>query len=136
MKKTLVLLAMFVSMLAACSPGASAPIVGEWRLDSYGDPARLTPAAPDVATSIIFDEDGQMSGNVGCNGFGGEYVIDGDAIVFGQVMSTLMFCEGPAGDQETVILGVFRDAASVAVEGDTLTITSTDGNAVVVLKKK
>ena len=136
MKKTLVLIAMFVSMLAACSPGGSTSVVGEWRLVSYGDPASVTPAAPDVETSIIFDKNGHMSGNVGCNGFGGEYAIDGDAIVFDQVVSTLMFCEGPVGVQESVILSVFRDTASLAVEGDTLTITSADGNAVVVLKKK
>jgi len=126
----------FVFILSACSPGASASMVGEWRLESYGDPASLTPAAPDVETSVIFDEKGQMNGNVGCNGFGGGYAIDGDAIVFDQVVSTLMFCEGPVGVQESVILGVFRDTAGLAVEGDTLTITSADGNAVVVLKKK
>ena len=136
MKKTLVLIALLASILAACAPGASASVVGEWRLESYGDPASLTPGAPDVETSIIFDKNGHMSGNVGCNGFGGEYAIDGDAIVFGQVVSTLMFCEGPVGVQESVILSVFRDTASLAVEGDTLTITSADGNAVVVLMKK
>lgn len=136
MKKVLKWLVLFCVALTSCSLGDSAPIVGSWRLVSYGDPASLTPAAPDVDTSIIFDEEGQMSGNVGCNGFGGEYSINGDSIVFGQVMSTLMFCEGPAGDQETAILGVLQDAASHAVDGDTLTITSADGSAVVVLRRK
>jgi len=136
MKKNLVLIAVFVFILSACSPGPSASVVGEWRLESYGGPASLTPAALDVETSIIFDEKGQMNGNVGCNGFGGEYAIDGDAIVFEPVVSTLMFCEGPVGVQESVILSVFRDTASLAVEGGTLTITSADGSVIVVLKRK
>ena len=93
-------------------------------------------AAPDVDTSIVFGGDGKVNGNVGCNGFGGDYTVEGNDITFGQLVSTLMFCEGPVGDQETTTLNVFTGTTTFELEGDTLTITSEDGSAVVVLARK
>jgi len=122
--------------LAACTGGASASIIGDWKLVSYGSPANPTPAAPDVDTSIVFDEDGKVSGNVGCNGFGGDYTVDGNTITFDQIVSTLMFCEGPVGDQETTTLNVFAGSTTFVLDADTLTITSADGSSVVVLARK
>jgi heat shock protein HslJ len=134
MKKILIgLLVVFV--LAACAGGSSASVEGQWKLVSYGSPSSQTPAVPDVETSIEF-KDGQMNGNVGCNGFGGEYEVKGDTITFGPVMATLMFCEGPVGEQEMVTLAVFQESATFVMDGNTLTITSADGNSVIVLEQK
>ncbi|MCI0554290.1 MAG: META domain-containing protein [Anaerolineae bacterium] len=123
-------------MLAACSGGASNSLIGTWRLVSYGSPANPAPAAADVDTSITFGEDGKINGNVGCNGFGGDYTVEGNTITFGPIVSTLMFCEGPVGDQETTTLNVLVESATFALESDTLTITSADGSAVIVLARK
>ena len=69
MKKTfLFVIALFI--LTACS-SASPDIVGDWKLESYGNAANPTPAIPNVDTSIKFDSNGQMSGNVGCNRLAG-----------------------------------------------------------------
>ncbi|NJC96896.1 MAG: hypothetical protein C3F07_09695 [Anaerolineales bacterium] len=122
--------------LAACAGGPSASIQGGWRLVSYGPPSNQTPVVPDVDTSIEFDSEGRMSGNVGCNGFGGEYKVDGDTITFDQVVSTMMFCEGPVGEQELGTLAVLQKSAAFMLEGDTLKITSADGNSVIVLERK
>ena len=138
-KLQLCLITLFVLsgvILAACSGGASNSPIGTWRLVSYGSPGNLTPAAPEVDTSITFSEDGKVEGNVGCNGFGGDYTVDGNTITFGPIVSTLMFCEGPVGDQETTVLNVFVDTVSFVMEGDTVTITFADGSAVVVLARK
>ena len=132
-KYVFALLALLI--LAACAGGNSASIAGTWSLVSYGDPANPTPAAPDVETSIEF-KDGQVNGNVGCNGFGGGYEVDGNTITFDQIVSTLMFCEGPVGDQETATLSVLQETATFALDGDTLTITSADGSSVIVLARK
>ena len=122
-------------ILSACSGGNQASIAGTWKLVSYGDPANPTPAVPDVDTSIEF-KDGQVNGNVGCNGFGGKYEVEGDTITFSEVVSTLMFCEGPAGDQELATLAVLRETATYVLDGNTLTITSGDGNTAVALARK
>ena len=126
-------------ILAACAvgaAGASKSLVGIWRLVSYGSPENPTTAAADVDTSITFTEDGKIEGNVGCNGFGGGYTVDGNTITFGPIVSTLMFCEGPVGDQETTTLNVFVESVPFVMEGDTVTITSADGSEVVVLARK
>ena len=119
------------TLLTACTGGVSASMVGDWRLVSYG-----SPAAPDVDTSIVFGGDGKVNGNVGCNGFGGDYTVEGNTITFGQLVSTLMFCEGPVGDQETTTLNVFAGTTTFVMDGDTLTITSADGSSVIVLARK
>ncbi len=136
MKRIIVLFALAGVVLAACAPAASVSLVGEWTLVSYGDPASPTPAAPDVETSINFGADGKLVGDVGCNAFNGGYEVDGDKITFGPLVSTLMFCEGPAGEQETAVFNVFFETTSFALDGDTLTITSADGSSVVVLARK
>jgi heat shock protein HslJ len=131
MKNLLFVGLLIMVAVTACSGGASADIQGQWKLVSYDQ----TPAVPDVETSIEF-KDGQMNGNVGCNGFGGEYKVKGDKIEFGPVMSTMMFCEGPVGEQEMGTLAVLQEKTSFAIDGNTLTITSADGNSVIVLEKK
>jgi heat shock protein HslJ len=135
MKKILTAGLFVVLALSACAGGSDSPsLEGQWRLVSYGSASAQIPAAPDVETSIEF-KDGQMSGNVGCNGFGGEYTVDGDTITFGPIMSTMMFCEAVAV-QESSTLAVFQETASFVLDGDTLTIKSTDGTMSIVLARK
>ena len=136
MKKShLLLTILLILALATCSP-VKPDIIGDWKLVSYGDVANPTPALPNVDTNITF-KDGQMSGNIGCNGFGGEYKLNGNKITFSGVMSTLMFCEATSA-QEQGVLGVFSDNAAlqIQVNGDSLTITSADGASVVNLTRK
>lgn len=135
MKKTL-LLVLTVLTLAACASTPTPDLSGAWTLVSYGDASNPTPALPGVDTSIQF-EDGQMSGNVGCNGFGGEYELTGNTITFGPVMSTLMFCDGIA-QQEQGVLSTFADGEelTIKVDGDLMSITSADGAMVVNLARK
>jgi heat shock protein HslJ len=136
MKKMMMLFVLAALALAACSPGAvSTPsLEGGWSLVSFGPAASQTPAVPDVETSIEF-KGGQMSGNVGCNGFGGEYSVDGDTITFGPVVSTMMYCEAVA-EQESGALAVFQETAGFVLDGDTLTIISADGAMSIVLERK
>ena len=128
--KRLVISLLLMLMLTACGGGNSATIEGEWELVSYNQ----TASVPDVETSIEF-KDGQMSGNVGCNGFGGEYTVNGDQIEFGPVMSTMMFCEAVA-DQESSTLAAMQNDATFILNGDRLTITSTDTSNFIMLKRK
>ncbi|HEY5730155.1 MAG TPA: META domain-containing protein [Anaerolineales bacterium] len=120
-----------VMILAACGGGASASIEGGWKLVSYNG----IHAVANVETTIEF-KDGQMSGNVGCNGFGGGYSMDGDTITFDPVESTLMFCEDPVGEQELGVFGALQGATKFALDGILLTITSEDGSSSIVLELK
>jgi len=128
------LLTLLTITLSACS-GSSANLEGQWKLVSYGSAFSQTTANQGVDTQIEFGSDGRMSGNVGCNGFGGDYKVSGNKITFGPVMSTMMFCEAVA-DQESKTLAVFQESANFVFDGNTLTITSLDGNSVIVLEQK
>lgn len=135
--KKLIMLALGIVLLTACALTSTVDLTGEWALVSYGDAAHPTPALPGVDTSLKF-EDGQLSGNVGCNGFGGEYELRGNTLTFGPIMSTLMFCEGTS-EQEQGLLSVFADGVELKVQmngDDLLTITSPDGLYVVNLARK
>ena len=124
-------------LLSACSGGTSASLTGTWKLVSYGSLDNLTSAAPDVDASVIFGDDGTISGNVGCNSFGGDYKVDGDKITFGPISSTLMMCADTAiADQETAVLNTLTDTMTFVIAGDTLTITSADGSSAIVLARK
>lgn len=131
MKKLVIgMFALFV--LAACSGGSSASVQGTWKLVSYNQ----TPAVPDVDTSINFGSDGKLNANVGCNVLNGDYSVGGDTITFGAIASTKMFCQGAVGEQELGTLTVFQGSGSFVIDGNTLTITSADGNSSVVLERK
>lgn len=122
--------------LAACAGKPSASVVGNWNLVSYGSPTSQTPAVPNVEASVTFGSDGKLNGNVGCNGFGGDYKVDGETITFGPIMSTLMACADPIMEQESAVFSVFTDTATFKIDGKTLTVTSADGASVVVLESK
>jgi len=80
MKKALLLYtALFVIAgltLAACAGSASASVVGDWKLVSYGSPTNPTHAVSNVEAAVTFGSDGKLNGNVGCNSFSGDYKID------------------------------------------------------------
>ena len=127
-------IALFI--LAACS-SPNPDIAGKWKLISYGNAANPTPVVPDVDTSINFNLNGEIDGNVGCNSFGGNYEVSGDTIVFRSIMSTMMYCE-ETSPQEQAVLGLFSDNVDLQFQmnGDALTITSVDGASVVNLARK
>lgn len=132
MKKILIVL-FAVLALAACSTNSPASIQGRWQLISHGSATEQVTAAPGVDAFVEFGADGKLNGNVGCNGFSGDYQVDGNDLTFGPIAATLMLCEGPVGDQEITTLGVFSESATFVLDGDTLTLTSADGNSVIVL---
>ncbi len=136
MKKSLLLCLILIviagSMLAACSGSASTSLVGDWKLISYGS----TPALPDTETSLVFDAQNKVSGNVGCNSFSGDYTVDGDKVTFSAITSTLMACADPIMEQESAVLKSLVDTATFNISGNTLTITSANGGSVAVFEHK
>jgi heat shock protein HslJ len=68
-----------------------------------------------------------VSGTGGCNTFSGTYTTDGDSISFGPLASTMMACEPPIMEQETVYLAALDGATTYTVDGDSLTISGDAG---------
>ena len=110
------------------SPGTFGPTLEGtgWALQQLAVDATLTEVPSDVAATLYL-QDGQASGDAGCNTFSGDYSIDGDALTFGPMMSTMMICEGEKASTEAAYLAGFPLVASYAVEGDTLGLLDASG---------
>ena len=107
----------------ATSPGtgpsasASANLPGtSWIVVSVDGSDTIADARPTIA----FGADGQVQGTGGCNGYGGPYTLDGNAIEVGDLASTLILCEGEVGAQEAAFMAALRGATTwrIAEDGD------------------
>lgn len=83
-----------------------------------------TPLAESRTTLQLAAE--QLSGNAGCNHYGGSYEIKGDSLRFDGIYSTEMACLEPDGlmDQELIYLDLLRGADQFELTGDVLRIFS------------
>jgi len=127
MKKYLLILLIIGLTVSACAPKEdSKTLVGSWRLTAYGPVDSPTPAVPDAEAFLSFGADGTLTGSTGCNQIGGDYQIEGDQIIFGQIASTLIACPDLQMAQEETMLQVLTDTGSFKIEGNILTITNND----------
>jgi heat shock protein HslJ len=125
MKKYTLTLFVLSLLLSACGE-RDASLTSSWNLVSYGPAGSPVAAVEDSGAQITFNEDGTVAGNSGCNGFGGNYTVEGDQITFDQIVSTLIACEDPLMTQEQSIHQVVTDTAIYEIDGDTLTLTNND----------
>ena len=125
MKKNLAFLFLIATLLTACA-GTNPLSDTNWELVSYGAIDSQTPALPDITATISFGADGEIRGNVGCNGFGGSAKISGNKIVVGPLMATEMYCEATM-DQEMAVLMLLNGELLFESDGDALTVFSEDG---------
>ena len=130
-KITLTLITLLVAsalILSACASQGSSSLAGTtWKLVSYGAVGNQILAAPGIATSLSFDADGQVSGNMGCNQFSGTYKVKSGKIVYGSLSSTLMACPEPQMTQESTSFQVMTGAVRFEVKDNTLTIYDASG---------
>jgi heat shock protein HslJ len=93
-----------------------------------------------IATEITayFGEDGQLTGNAGCNNYSAAYEIDGDQITIGPAITTRMACGEPEGvmEQEMAYLAALDMASSYQFEdGQRLILLDSEGRRVVDYKE-
>ena len=125
MKKFLLVLFVAAVMISACGSNAeSAALVGKWKLTALGPADSPQPAAADIEATLTFGDDGNLSGNVGCNGFGGGYTVEGGKIVLESLAATMMACAEPQMTQEITTLRILTDSVDYKIEGNTLTISN------------
>jgi heat shock protein HslJ len=123
--------------ISACAANITQSNLGgtSWVLVSYGKAGEQTPSAADIHTSLIFALDGQVSGNLGCNGFSGKYELNGDKLVFDPMASTLMACPEAQMTQEGIAFQVMTGTAQFVVEGNSLKIYDASGTISITLAR-
>jgi uncharacterized lipoprotein YbaY len=79
-------------------------------------------------------EDDRVSGFSGCNGFGGGYQATDGTITFGNLISTLVACEGPVNEQEQAIFGALQGERPYTIIGGELRISYDEGRSALVYR--
>ncbi len=105
-----------------------------WTLQSYrGASVSTVPAAPGSVAALAFASDGSVAGSTGCNQLRGTYDQRDQQLTIQLGPMTQAACGGPLLEaQETAILQSLPQVASFTVTDDSLTLSSTDGTALLV----
>ncbi len=104
-----------------------------WQVMSYNNgKGGVTSLIIGTEISANFGEDGQLTGNSGCNSYFAEYETDGDKIRIGTAGSTEMACLEPEGvmEQEQQYLAALGTAATYKVEGLNMEMRTSEGSLV------
>lgn len=99
-----------------------------WRLESYGPLEAEEPVIEGSSVTLMFETPGQAVGSGGCNSFGTDYQVKGDALIFGEIVSTMMACtEEGITEQEQQYFEALRSADEFELVNDQLTIYYDNG---------
>ena len=99
---------------------SSTRLTGEtWVLTTFNNQQAISEHQPTLQFELE-----QVSGNTGCNHYGGDYQINGDEISFEGIYSTEMACLAPAGlmQQEQTYLELLRSTTRFSLVDGVLTI--------------
>lgn len=101
----------------------------EWQATSYNNGQEAVVSVAEGTTiTALFDEDGTLSGNAGCNQYGTEFEVDDDEITISDAVAmTLIACEQPVMDQESAYVQAIVLAATFDLGSDTLELRDADG---------
>jgi len=104
-----------------------------WDLIAYNNgTGGFQSAVIDVPVTALFDEDGTISGQGGCNSYTGSWETDENSIEIGPLASTAMACaEADVMDQETRYLAVLQEADTYRVDATTLEMFDAEGTRLV-----
>ena len=107
-----------------------------WILTDYFMEGLSQSALSGTTVSLEFGDDGRISGSAGCNHYFAGYGITGTTITIGPAGSTEMYCTGPGVmGQESAYLALIRDAASVTIKNDRLTLADAKGTTILSFTK-
>lgn len=96
--------------------------------------AAFTPALGNPAPTLTFSNDGKISGDTGCNSYGGLYTQNGNQITVSEVVQTLRACvDDTLNKQEQLMMSVLKDQVAVTATENTLSLSNPAGTLKFVL---
>jgi heat shock protein HslJ len=110
-----VLVAGCAHMASAGSDANAAPSLADthWTIASING----QPATAQRKAEMNFTAD-RVSGNAGCNSFGGGYTIANGVMTTTQIISTKMACLGPGMDQENAVFKILGQPMTITRQND------------------
>lgn len=128
---TLVLSAalIFLASCAASQLGSGGDVTGQvWLLSELKGKSLVT----GTSLSALFTSTNKVSGSAGCNRYSGSYTVSGSSITLSSIASTMMACETPVMDQETIYLNALGEAKTYTVKGSQLSLFDSGGSTLAV----
>lgn len=105
-----------------------------WELSSIGGKSATAVDYPKGMPDAIFTSDNKISGNGGCNRYGGSYTLDAEGkLTISQLFSTKMFCQGVA---ENEYMKALERANRVKIEGSNLVLYYENEQVLIFVPKK
>ena len=99
-------------------------VVGAWKLGAWKKPA-AGEKLQDVSKlnlTLTLGADGKLSAKF-CNSMSGNFSLQGGKLSAPQVVSTLMFCEGPTGEAEAAFSADLAAGMTANADSESLTMT-------------
>ena len=122
-------------VVAGCIGQVTPELEGKlWKLDSYvNSDGNMVSVLPNTEITAQFQSD-TVGGSAGCNVYGGDSTISGNAITISSIFTTEAYCYEPAGimEQEYDYLAALESAAGYEIEGSTMEITNADGDVILI----
>ncbi|UCD99855.1 MAG: META domain-containing protein [Chloroflexota bacterium] len=105
----------------------STPLVGtHWLLVSYGEVSSPSIVGPGTAITVIFSEDGNVSGSSGCNYYAGSYEATDNQMSIGPLATTGQICPEFV-DLESAYMAALSSVSGYQLFGKSLSISYNDG---------
>lgn len=108
----------------------------QWKLLELKGKAIVLDTAFKKEPYVVFEKDNRLSGNLGCNSFGGNFKLkDKNGIEISEIIATQMACPNLAIEQE--FSEVLRNAKGFRIESDKLFLSNQkqETTALLILKK-
>lgn len=114
-------------------PPTGVPLAGEYLSVEVTESGAVRPLVPGTQIRLTFDGT-SVGATLGCNHLGGTYRLDGDVLIVDELSTTDMGCDPSRHDQDQWFADLLSSRPTLAVGGDTLTLTG--GGTVVVLRDR
>ncbi len=109
-----------------------------WEVTSYNTgTGAVTSVIIGTEITANFGEDGQLTGNAGCNNYSAQYETQGDNINIETAEVTEMACLEPEGimEQEQLYLAALVTADTYKIEGMTMDMRTSEGSRVATFQR-
>ena len=125
-----------VMVTTTAPPAVPSQLAGNWVVTKMGIQDGTAVTTPTTQITLMFNADGTVAGNGGCNNYNGPFTLTGattakgNGISIGPLVSTKMFCQATSS-QETTYLNILGKAMAYNVDGNQLSITATTGDVLI-----
>ncbi|MFN2201772.1 MAG: META domain-containing protein [Caldilineaceae bacterium] len=127
-----------VNVTAPTPTPVANPLAGtSWQVVQFNNGNGITTLLSGTSINFAFGTGSEVSGNSGCNNFGGTYRVNGNNLSVSQLAGGMMMCGAPAGvmDQEAQFQSALSSASTFSISGNQLTIQNSAGQIAVVANR-